>query len=184
MLNKIFSFFIIFFVIYILIIFTTPKLAEFIGNKIWINWFNEFVLSFKSTIDNTGKDLPTESGLHKTYYSFVDWSVNFIHYFFDWVNIIKWRIDKFREDLEKKKQKVEDIKKTYDNVKEIINTASWAIQNTRNSVNEIMNTTSWAIQNTKKIINSASWIINNTTDTINGFNNLKENIYNTWITNN
>jgi len=152
MLKKIFSFFIIFFVLYILLIFTAPKLAEGIESNFWLNWFNEFVLWFKSDLDNTSTNIPTEWEIHKKYYTFVDWTVNFIHRFIDWVNIIKWRIDKFREDIEKKKQKVEDIKETYDNVKEIINTASWAIQKTTNTLKEI-NSIKENIYNT--------WIINN-----------------------
>lgn len=144
---------------YILLIFTSPQIAAVFENILWINWFNEFVKSFKSWYDDTVTDIPTNNELINTYKDVVDTTNDLSNHFVEWVSITKTKIDNFREDLNQKKKTVEElkqsyekIKESYEDVKEIIDTASGTIQNTRNTINNLTDITD-TFTNT--------WIINN-----------------------
>ncbi|MDR2411962.1 MAG: hypothetical protein LBD88_05405 [Candidatus Peribacteria bacterium] len=67
MIKKILWFLVIVFVLYILLIFTYPNLADKIENKLGIKSFNEFIRNFKTTLDDICTNLPTKDEVKNAY---------------------------------------------------------------------------------------------------------------------
>lgn len=154
MIKKIFWFLVILFVSYLLLIFIFPWTTKKIESVLWMNWFNDNVIEVKNKIDKISTDwIELYNDTKITTKSFVD-------HFYHWLNIIKSNIDKLREKINEKKTDAEKLKKSYEDVKEIINTASWIIKETKDTIdtlNDVKNT----ITNTWKLYdNTNTWNIN------------------------
>ena len=128
----------ILFIIFILLIFKAPVAALKIENILWINWFSEFVLSFKWTYDETVTNIPTKSELKNAYDTVHSWAIDFKDKFEDWLNITKEKIDTVREKVWEAEDTYNELKWTYDEVQEFIDTNSWKIE----EIKEVIETVS------------------------------------------
>lgn len=134
LLQKIGWFLIIFFVSYILSIFKAPILASAIEKVLWIEWFNEFILSFKSTYDDAVTNMPTKDELKNAYNVVHSWAVEFWENFEIWVDYTKKQIDWIRETLSWAENTYNDITDWYLKTKDYINTNSWVLQDVRDTI--------------------------------------------------
>lgn len=162
MITKFFLTILIFFTTYVLVIFNLPHVAWAIGKVLWLEEFNKFVLTFKSTYDETVTKIPTEDELKNTYNTVQSWAIDFKEKFDLWVDYTKEKIDWFRETLSWAEDTFNEIKNWYD----------WAIK--------FVNTNSGLIEEYKEKIEYLSWI----TETISEswVNNI-ENETNSWNVN-
>ena len=110
---------IISFIIYIVLIFVQPAIADNIAEKLWIKSFNEKIRIIKTWVDIASTKIPTKEELENAY----SWAKNK-------VNEIKWNIDNIRE------QAVELWKK-YEKAKDFIDDTSKKINNVKNSLNDL-----------------------------------------------
>jgi len=134
LLQKLIWFFIIFFVSYILLIFNAPIIAWAIEKVLWIEWFNKFVLSFKSTVDKTATVLPTQDELKNAYDVVHSWAIEFKENFWLWVDYTKEKLDWYRVALSWAEDTFNNLKDWYNETKDYINTNSWVIQEVRNTI--------------------------------------------------
>jgi hypothetical protein len=54
-------------ILYILLIFISPTLADNIGSKLKIEPFNKFIRDFKTTVDDIYTNLPTQNEVKDIY---------------------------------------------------------------------------------------------------------------------
>ena len=172
MLNKIFWWFILILVLYILLVFKAPTITWEIENKIWINWFSEFVVNFKNKYDDTVTNIPSKREVQDTYDVIYSWATDYKEKFVNGANITKWKIDTIREKISWTEETYnellewyEDIKEWYEDAKEFIDDNKEKLDTIKNAIDVVSNKTSEV----------GSWI----TDTINTFSWLT----NTWIIN-
>jgi len=96
---------VIFIVLYIIIVFKAPIIANQIEKIIWLHWLNEKIRNIKNKLDYFWTKVPTKNDLQK-YYS---WTLN--------------SIDKTKENIDKLRKKADELKNTYDKTKNTINQA-------------------------------------------------------------
>lgn len=139
MIKKFILFSLIIFILYILALFKLPQFTSIVWNIAWLNWFNEFVLSFKSTFDKTVTNIPSQE-------EFIEWSLELKENVINWVDVTKDKIDDIRETIKWAESKYNDLKETYDETKEFINTNSWKIKEIKETIQKISNlTNTWEI---------------------------------------
>lgn len=110
MISKILWFFVLVFVTYILLVFYSPKLASTIEKTIWIEGFNEYVLSLKRTYDNTVAKIPTAEELKNTYNSFSSWALEYKQRLQAWLEFTRDQIDAIRSAASWAEEKINSIK--------------------------------------------------------------------------
>jgi hypothetical protein len=137
MLRKILWSIILFFIIYILLIFKAPSIAWVIEKSIWINWFNEFILWFKSAYDETVTHIPSKEELQNTYNTVHSWAIEFKENFDLWVDLTKEKIDAFRDTMSWAEDTLNNFKTWYNETKDFINTNSWVIIDIQNTIETI-----------------------------------------------
>jgi hypothetical protein len=151
MIKNLLLYILIFFVVYIVLIFNVPQIAWVIENTLWINWFNQFVLSFKWTYDETVTKVPTETELKDAYNTVYSWAIEFKDNFDSWIEITKDKIDDFRTILSWAEDTYNDIKNWINDAKEFIETNSWTIE----EIKEVIDT----VSETSEILTN-TWEIN------------------------
>jgi len=149
MINKLFWFIIIIFVLYILMIFKMPVIADKIQTWLGFNWFNEFVIDFKNSMDSFFTRVPTKEELKEWYNSTLSWAVDFKNDVVTWVNDVKDWIDSVRWTLSwavdtynDVKETVIDTKETIDSTVETIKDTSESLKDTAEKINSISNSIS------------------------------------------
>lgn len=146
----------IFCIIYILLILNIPSISKKLENTILLNWINNFILQFKWTYNDTIKNVPTQNEFKNAYNSIQSWAIDFKENFDLWVDYTKERIDSIRWTLSWVNDSIWDIKNTYDETKQFIDTNSWVIKN----VQDTIQTNSWVIKKVWEVINTYSWALN------------------------
>lgn len=140
MLKNILLWIVIMFVWYILLIFTSPKIAWNIANILGLNWFNEFVLKLKSGYDQTVTNLPTKEEVLDTYEKVYSWAIEVKTNVKNWINTTKNTIDDIRETLSWAEDTFNDIKDWVNKAKDFIETASWTLNNTVETIDNFSET--------------------------------------------
>ena len=112
-------FIILIFVIYIILIFIKPTIADKIASIIGIQKFNEQVIEIKNKMDYASTKIPTKEDLESAY----SWAK-------DKVGDIKESIDWLRDNAD-------DIKDKYDDAKEFIDETWEKIDKVKDSLNDL-----------------------------------------------
>lgn len=137
----------IFIIVFIILIFKTPDFALKIESTLWINWLSQFLLWFKWTYDETVTNIPTKAELENAYDTVQSGALDFKDKFEDWLNLTKEKIDWVREKAWDIENTYNDLKWTYDEAKEFINTNSWKIEEIKEVIETISDVT-WTLTNT------------------------------------
>lgn len=182
MLNKIFWFFVLIVVVYLLLVFKAPTIAWVIEKWIWVKWLSEFVLNFKNKYDDTVTKIPTEREVQDTYNVIYSWAVDYKEKFINWAEVTKSQIDAIRNKISWAEDTYNDLKEWYDDVKEGYNEAKEFIDENsdrldaiKKAINEVSNNTTIVSSWTTDMINSSTWLTSTwLTSTW---------LTNTWITN-
>ena len=172
MLNKIFWWFILIIVLYLLLVFKAPVITLGIEKTIWIKWITEFVINFKNKYDDTVTTIPSKSEVQDTYNVIYSWAVDYKEKFVNWANVTKWKIDIIREKISWAEDTYNELLDWYEDVKESYDDAKVFIDENKEKLDIIKD----AIDS---VSNKSSEIHSWFTDTINSFSWLT----NTWITN-
>ncbi|MFK7780567.1 MAG: hypothetical protein QM490_05545 [Candidatus Gracilibacteria bacterium] len=172
MIRKLLLSILIFFTVYILLIFKAPIVAGAIEKVLGIKGFNEFILGFKSTFDDTVTDIPTKAELRNAYDAIHSGALNFKENFDIGVDYTKKQIDEIRETLSGAEDTFNNVKDGYENIKEYIDTNSGVIQDVRDTIEAFSGIT-------EKLTNSGTTDgIQNTIDT---FSEIRDNLIGTGI---
>ncbi len=128
-----------------------------------------YILNYNNSYKKNMDNIETERIFQKNFNELYNFLFDFWKKFESWLKITKLKIDWFRENIWEKKKTIENIQKSYNEVKQIIDTASWTIQNTKNiitnidEIKQIIDTSTWNIEKTlnNEIIElSNTWEIN------------------------
>jgi len=136
---------VIIFTLYVLMVFNLPSLANTLGNTLWLTSFNEKIVEFKSSFDETTSKIPSGS-------EFISWAVDLKNDIVDWVDKTKDKIDNFRDTMSGVEETYNEIKGWYDSVKEFIDNNSGALDTLKwtaediNKIKESLNNT-WTVTN-------------------------------------
>lgn len=150
-----FLFLIVIFTIYIVLIFTSPVLANKIESFFWFNWFNSFVIDFKKTLDSTATNIPTKEEFKNTYNNALSWAVQIKWDAVTWIETIKEGVDNVRWTLNTTVEKIEEVKTSVNETKAQIENTVDVIKQTWNTISDLTNSFSW----TNNEINN--WDLNN-----------------------
>jgi len=127
----------IFTIVLTLSVFNIPTITTSIEKMIWLNWFTEFILKFKSTYDETVTNIPTKGELENTYNTVQSWALDFKDKFEDWIKLTKQKIDSIRGSVWEIEDTYNDLKDNYDEVQEFIDTNSWKIDEIKEVIETI-----------------------------------------------
>ena len=141
MLKDLFWYILLFFLIYILILFNSPTLANRIWWTIWLKWFNEFMLQFSSIYNDTIKKMPNKEEIQETYDKAYSWATKITNEFKTWVEATKSKVDDIRLSLSWAENKINNIKNWINSIKTVLERSSDTIDKT----NEIINSLTWTI---------------------------------------
>lgn len=83
--------------VYTLTVFQFPESADSLGSKIGLEGYNEFVRSFKSTVEKTSTDIPTLDEAKNAYSDTFSGANAIKDTFVNGVNTTKEKIDTVRE---------------------------------------------------------------------------------------
>lgn len=142
MLKKIFWWFILIVILFILSIFKAPDLAKSIS---WVIWFPNLsinIYEFKWRFDTAVTNIPTKEELEFKYNETLSGAIELKWKIIDWVQTTKETVDDLRETLSWAEQKIEDLKDTYNDAKEFVDEASKKIDEAKK-----------IIEDTNKVIN-------------------------------
>ncbi len=142
MIQKIFWFFVIVLVLYVLLIFKVPTVADSIEDAFWFGWFNQAVLEFKDLFDNTVTDIPTKNEIENKYTETLSGAHDFKNNVVDTLDFTRDKINDVRGTL----SGAED---TYNSTIKFLSGAVQTIEETEDFINRF-----------KDVVNSASWVIN------------------------
>jgi len=125
--KKIVLFLLIVFVLYTLAVFQFPEFADSFGNKIGLESYNNFVRSFKSTMDKTSTNIPSLDEAKNAYDQTLSGANALKDTFIDGVNTTKTTIDTIRETASgvqdtynKTVETITTVKQTVDGVTETL----------------------------------------------------------------
>ena len=142
MLQKIFWFFVLIFIVYLLLIFKIPSVANSIEEAFWFKWFNNWVIEIKKKFDNVVTDIPTKDEISSKYTSTLSWATVIKNNVVNTLEFTKDQINNVRETLSWSEE-------TYNSTVNFLSWASDTIAETEEFINRF-----------KKVVKSASWIIN------------------------
>ncbi|PID87513.1 hypothetical protein CSB07_00915 [Candidatus Gracilibacteria bacterium] len=133
MLKKIGLMLLIFFVLYLLLVFKTPSTADFIGNKN----FNDFIRSFKSTLEESSTNIPTKSEIDETLTKTYSGAVKLKDNISSGIKKTKDTIDTVRSTLSGAESKYNEAKEKVNEVKTFIDDSSKKIEDVKNTLNDL-----------------------------------------------
>lgn len=122
--------------LYIVLIFFKPLIAEQIAKQIWIEKFNEFIINSKDKLDYVSTKIPTKDDLEKAY----SWAQDTISDIKENIEDIRWTandieekyndakdfINETWEKIENAKEALNDLKKVWDSITNLVNT--WSVK--------------------------------------------------------
>ncbi len=151
MIKKILWFLLIFVVLYILAIFKAPVLADSIEDLLKINWFNQTVRDFKTSLDNIYTNLPSKEQVIDTYNKTLSWANELKEKAWSWTKQLKESIDNVRLSISWSVDKYEWIKNDIIETKQKMDQTVDTIKSTSEAIGEfwenIKNTSSWILEN-------------------------------------
>lgn len=111
----------ILFVLYILALFVFPDQTRWFGDSIWLKKFNDFIINFKSKVD----DASINTDVEKTIKNIQSWATDLLDTAWDYAKDIKSKIDSVRSTASW-------VENTYNEVK-------WQIEETRKNIEDVSN---------------------------------------------
>ena len=114
-------FIILIFVLYMMLIFIKPTIANKIAEIIGIKTFNEKVIEIKNKMDYASTKIPTKDDLESAY----SWA--------------KEKVEDIKEGINDLRDTADDIKWKYDDAKEFIDETWEKIDNVKDSLNDLEN---------------------------------------------
>lgn len=145
--KKLILFLLIAFVCYILIIFKAPLVADWIAKTLGIEWFNEFVLKFKSDIDSNATQWVSSEDLKNAYDNVMSGALEVKNTVQKTLDNTKERIDSLRITLSWAEDTFNDMKDWYDAAIEILDTTNKKIEEVKNVIESVQNlSSSWSNQ--------------------------------------
>jgi len=117
--KKIIWFIILVFIIYIVLIFIKPTIANKIATNLGIKNFNEKVLEIKKKLDYISTKVPTKEELTWAY----SWAKN--------------KISKIKDKIDNIRNTAEDLENKYENAKEFINETWKKIEKAKETLNNL-----------------------------------------------
>lgn len=148
--KNLFLFLLVLFTIYIILIFTSPLLANKIESFFWFNWFNAFVVDFKNTLDSTATNIPTKDEFKNTYNQALSWALQIKWDAVTWIESIKDSVDNVRWTLNTTVEKIDEVKTSVHETKSQIENTVDVIKQTSSTITDLTNSFSWAIEETEK----------------------------------
>lgn len=146
MLKKLILILVIIITSFFIIIYLNPDLAKKIENTIWLYWFSEKLMWYKSTYDEVVTKIPTKEKIE------------------DAKNIVIEKIDGTKEIIDNIRVWEKDIKQKYENTKEFIDKTEQKIDEIKSTIDDIENMSSWVLNNISTWITNINsywnWIIN------------------------
>lgn len=112
----------IIFVLYIIAVFKLPTFANKIWSFLWLEKFNEFIVSFSDRFNNTVTDIPSKEEVLDTYNKTLSWANEVKKDLIRWADSTKLYIDKLRLSLSWAENKINNISNRITETKKIINT--------------------------------------------------------------
>lgn len=173
MLRKLLLFILIFIIVYILTIFKIPTVAWAIESLLGIDWFNDYVLNFKSDYDDTFINLPNASEIQEAYETAQSWTIEFWENIKSWVDYTKNKIDNIRSTVSWVKTTYTKTKESYDKTVEFIESNSWVIQDVKDTISSL----SWVTE-----ILANTWTIEWIQRTVTNVSDIADNLMWSWTT--
>ena len=137
MLKKFYWFSIMILVIYILLIFKAPSFTKIIDEKLWFNWFTEFVTQFKWAVDETYTNLPSTDEIKDWYEKAYSWAIDIKDNIKSWIDVTKEKIDTARVALSWAEDTLNKVKDTYEETVDFIDWASKQLDEARKTIDKV-----------------------------------------------
>lgn len=130
----------IIFILYILWLFIVPNYTKKLGDTIWLEAFNNFILNTKTKLDQSSVWNFQATDLENAVNTTLSWATDIKNKAVDTVSWVKENIDNFRvwvtstlETYEEVKWQVKDIKETIDKTTKKIQEVQWTINTVKNT---------------------------------------------------
>lgn len=136
--KKLFSFFIIVIVAYIVLVFLTPSFADTIGSFIGTKTLNEKIRVFKTNIDKTATS--------------ATWKDDFLKSYSDTIGSARQVKDTIVEKTLDTKKKIDIVRSTFSWAEETVN----EVKDTVDSVNKTLNDVNKLWESIKSIVNTGA----------------------------
>lgn len=134
-------------VLYILAIFNAPVLADDIEKLIWIEWFNQKIRDFKTSLDW----VPVQDNLTDIYNKTLSWA--------EWITSeAVWKVNDVKNSIDDVRWTLSWAVSTYKEVKTTIEETKTQVENWINSLKSTADTINWVWYS---IQNTISWTLNN-----------------------
>ena len=149
MIRKLFWILAMLFVLYILSIFRFPNLAKDIEKTLWIEWFNEFVISFKKTFEESITNFSKDEVIGN-YKNILSWSIELKNKLIGWISTAKEKIDDLRIFISWVEKNFNKLKYKYNESKGFLEEISNKAENTKKTIDELWKlketlTDSWSL---------------------------------------
>lgn len=145
MLKKLFLIFFIFFILYLMLVFKTPWTADILWNK----EFNNFVRSFKPTLDDTSTNIPWKDDITGTFTKTYSWAIKLKNDIVSWVEKTKDTIDSVRSTLSWAENTYNDAIDKIEDVKGFVNDAWKKVEQVKGTLEDF-----------DKMADSIKWMVN------------------------
>jgi peptidoglycan hydrolase CwlO-like protein len=137
--KKILLMLVVFIVLFLILIFKAPVVADKIWNLFWFYWVSENIVNIKNKFDNAITRIPSKEEVIQTYDMAYSWTVNAIDKTKDTIDNVRENANKIEEKYNNAKEFIDDTWKKIDEVKSTINDLEQIWNNIKNIVN------TWAV---------------------------------------
>ena len=129
--KKLFWLIILVLILYIILIFVKPVIADNLWQIFWIKSFNKQIRTIKKWIDIFSKKLPDAEEISQT----LSWAKEKISNIKEWINNIRTKAKDIEEKYEQTKEFIEDTSEKIDKLKDNIDDLQKIWKNITNLVN-------------------------------------------------
>jgi len=118
-------------------VFYAPEPADQVAELTGIQWYNDFVRSFKSTLDGVATDIPTKDEFIEWWKAAFSGAVDIKDTVVGGISTTKDTIDTVRSTLSGAESTYNDAKETFDQAKNFVEGANEKVQNVKEALNDV-----------------------------------------------
>lgn len=118
-------------------VFFAPTQTDVLAEKIGTTGYNNFVRSFKTTLDNVTTDIPTKDEFLEGGQAALSGAIDIKDTVVQGIGTTKDTIDTVRSTLSGAESTYNEAKDTFDKAKDFVEGASEKVQNVRNTLDDI-----------------------------------------------
>ena len=137
MFQKLFWVLILLAVTYTAGVFYAPEPTDKIASIVWLETYNDFVRSFKSTLNDVSTDIPTKEELVEGGRAAFSWALDIKDTVIDGISSTKETLDTVRSTLSGAESTYKDAKETFDKAKDFVEGASEKVQNVKEALDDV-----------------------------------------------